>query len=120
MKPFNLQDALAGRPMVCDGAEVELVAYVPKARPGQQIVVLRGFEVLIFGLNGLSDTWPDIKLEINSVKSVVWINVYRDNRSGHVSSGAGNFTSEEAAALAGKNNGPDTTHLDTFAVTVTS
>ena len=41
MKPFDLEAALAGAPLITrDGATVKFIAYVPEAHEGQRVVVL--------------------------------------------------------------------------------
>ena len=41
MKPFNLQDAIAGKPIVTrEGKPVEFIAYVPKTDSDYKVIVL--------------------------------------------------------------------------------
>lgn len=43
MKPFNLQEAIAGKPIQTrDGCVLKFVAYVPEAREGYKVVILLG------------------------------------------------------------------------------
>ncbi len=83
MKPFNLEAAQAGAPiMTRDGRKAKFIAYVPELRPSRQVVIL------VAGLEALEAYYPDgsylsgntthaIDLSMAPVKKTVWVNFHR-------------------------------------------
>ena len=81
MKPFNLERALAGDPVVTrDGRDVVWLAYCEKARVYQLIVLVDGMaSVMVFSPNGKyyeTDDGSANDLFMKSVKRTVYVNVW--------------------------------------------
>lgn len=80
MKPFNLQEALAGKPVVTrDGRKISRVVHFPEASPGWRVVVLAGTGV--FGTTESGSYCVDVEsnshdLFMASEKKEGWVNVY--------------------------------------------
>jgi len=84
MKPFNLKDALAGKPVVNrDGTRVTQIAYFPAADPYPVYALLEGSEAVdsftelgnYFSQNQASG----VDLFMASTKKTGFVNIYREN-----------------------------------------
>ena len=84
MKPFNLEAAKAGQPVVTRaGKEVKFIAYIPEAKELDRVIVLNGVNVQAHKENGsyYSDQAPSqYDLFMKPVKRTVWVNLYRAGR----------------------------------------
>ena len=81
MKPFDLEAAKAGAPLVTrDGRPAKFIAHVAEAQPSQRLVVLIDGAVHTKFENGKYAGSPDIvsdnDLFMAPVKRTVWVNVY--------------------------------------------
>lgn len=81
MKPFDLEAAKAGAPIVTrDGRPAEFIAHVEEAHPGQRLVVLLDGDVRLKFENGKYASSPahvsDHDLFMAPVKRAVWVNLY--------------------------------------------
>ena len=80
MKPFNLEAAKAGAPMVTrDGQPVKFIAHVEEAHPTQRLLVLFGEDVYMTFEDGRrlgSGAESGFDLFMATVKRTVWVNVY--------------------------------------------
>jgi len=78
MKPFNLEDAKRGEPIVCrDGTPAKFIAHVPEANDGRRLIVLISNFIFTHFENGReypSDT--DRDLFMAPKKRTVWVNFY--------------------------------------------
>ena len=86
MKPFNLQAAKAGAPIVTrDGRPAKFIAHVAEAHPSQRLLVLIDGCVLAKFENGKYASSPahvsDNDLFMAPVKRTVWANVYGYGRA---------------------------------------
>ena len=95
MKPFDLEAAKRGEPIVCrDGTPAKFIAHVPDAHPTQRLVVL--VRDNIFGYlesgswTGVND--DDGDLFMAPKKRTVWVNFYHNNFATF-------FNSKEAADI---------------------
>ena len=82
MKPFNLEAAKAGAPIVTrDGRPAKFIAHVAEAHPNQRLLVLVDGDVHIRFDNGQfdssSDVMSDHDLFMAPVKRTVWVNLYK-------------------------------------------
>lgn len=80
MKPFDLQSAKAGAPIVTrDGREAKFVAHVPEANEGEKIVVLIGKSILMYSENGnyLVDCGSNCDLFMKPQKRTVYVNIVK-------------------------------------------
>ena len=84
MKPFNLEEAKAGKPLITrDGRDAKFIAHVPEAKESFRILFLTGenvFAVCESGLNSSFGVIDDIDLFMKTVKKTVYVNLYA---SGH-------------------------------------
>ena len=84
MKPFDLEAAKRGEPIVCrDGTPAKFIAHVPEAHPTQRLVVLIGENILGYLESG---SWTgvnedDTDLFMAPKKRTVWVNFYPSNRA---------------------------------------
>jgi hypothetical protein len=82
MKPFNLQEALAGKPVVTrDGREVTDVTYFSTLRNSTSFKlrgVLEGY-LRKFNDAGMYLTNKNLDLFMASTKKTGWVNIYREN-----------------------------------------
>lgn len=99
MKPFDLEAAKAGAPLVTrDGRPAKFIARVVEARPSQRLLVLIGGVVLSIFENGKYASSPsdvsDKDLFMAPKTRTVWLNLYNI----HPSRGRGYFypSQEEA------------------------
>ena len=81
MKPFNLEAAKAGAPLVtCNGRPAKFIAHVGEAQPSQRLVVLiDGGVYTKFESGGYSKNPAHVSsydLFMAPVKRTVWANVY--------------------------------------------
>ena len=79
MKPFSLEAAKRGEPIVCrDGTPAKFIAYVPEARPACRVVVLAGDFVVTEAVDGRR--WTDVESDTDVFmapkKRTIWINAY--------------------------------------------
>ena len=81
MKPFNLEAAKAGAPLVtCNGRPAKFIAHVAEAQPSQRLVVLiDGGVYTKFESGGYSKNPAHVSsydLFMAPVKRTVWVNLY--------------------------------------------
>ena len=81
MKPFNLEAAKAGAPLVTrDGRPAKFIAHVGEAQPSQRLVVLiDGGVYTKFESGGYSNSPAHVSpndLFMAPVKRTVWVNLY--------------------------------------------
>ena len=81
MKPFDLQAAKAGAPIVTrDGRPAKFIAHVAEAHPNQRLLVLVGGAVCRHFEEGRCMLNPDSEspydLFMAPVKRTVWVNLY--------------------------------------------
>ena len=86
MKPFDLEAAKAGAPLVTrDGRAAKFIAHVGEAYPSQRLLALVNGDVHIRFDNGQfgssSDGVSDNDLLMAPVKRTVWINLYERGQS---------------------------------------
>lgn len=117
MKPFNLQQALAGKPVVTrDGRPVPRLAHFPELRLVQ--VFIQGHpSVISFNEDGsyLTDSVAsEHDLFMASEKKTVWVN-FRKAEPGGIFVGIYTYTSKEAAESAA---GACVGHLGTYPVEI--
>lgn len=79
MKPFSLEAAKRGEPIVCrDGTPAKFIAHVPEARPAYRVVVL--VDDLVAGRAVDGRRWPDFECDTDifmaPVKRTVWVVLY--------------------------------------------
>jgi hypothetical protein len=89
MKPFDLEKAKAGVPLITrDGRPVVWGAYNPNAVPGEAIVGWVDGAMLTYYENGnyYSDTASENDLFIAPIKRTVWVVVYKLSKNGPVTS----------------------------------
>lgn len=107
MKPFNLEQAIAGSPIcLLDGEIVEFIAYVPKAKPNQRVVVRIGQNIHPYYSDGISEYCMQ-HLYMTSNKRTVWVNLYSKNQNEyktnwHDSEAHANFCAIEGKRLGNK------------------
>ena len=81
MKPFDLEAAKAGAPIVTrDGRPAKFIAHVAEAHPGQRLLVLVGGAVCKSFEDGrhlsISGGDSEYDLFLAPTKRTVWVNVY--------------------------------------------
>ena len=107
MKPFDLQKALAGEPVVTrDGRKVQRVAHLPEIKyPWSVVAVIEG-EMYTYNETGrcYADTIASADLFMAPTKRTVWVNLYRDH--------CAFWHDTKELALAGKSF--DAEHIGTF------
>lgn len=99
MKPFNLQEALAGKPVVDGyGSPVTELHYFATARGGQKLVAVVGGDADSFSDNGqfLEDRVSKNDLFMASEKKEGWVNIWRKS-DGSVITGYHIYNSEGSA-----------------------
>lgn len=97
MKPFSLEAAKRGEPIVCrDGTPAKFIAYVPEARPAYRVVVL--VDDLVAAKCADGRHWPDSDsnndIFMAPKKRTIWINAYWGGAT------VFSFATEEAADAA--------------------
>jgi hypothetical protein len=101
MKPFDLERAKAGDPIVTrDGREAKFIAYAPKAQLlNEQVVFLLDRRIKTTCPNGFSYPAHENKSDLFMApkKRTVWVNLYPDSQGTH-------WRTEEAANIAAGNN----------------
>ena len=80
MKPFHLQDAMSGAPVVTrDGTSARFIAHVPEAHKNSQVLFLVRDTVFAFATDGryhgMVEKSP-LDLFMAPKKRVVWVNIY--------------------------------------------
>lgn len=87
MKPFNLDDAIIGAPIVTrDGESARFIAYVPETMDNSQLIVLTKGKLRFYFANGsfLNDGIPSsFDLFMAPIKKTVWVNFYQEMRAGY-------------------------------------
>src|SRR6056297_3034805 len=80
MKPFNLEAAKRGEPIVCrDGTPAKFVAHVPEAKGSNKVIALADKLVFTCFENGSRSLFGDetsTDLFMAQKKRTVWINIY--------------------------------------------
>jgi hypothetical protein len=81
MKPFNLQEAIAGKPIQTrDGRVLKFVAHVPEAREGYKVIIMKGDGYIgCWREDGkyLKDEEGDGDIVMATVVKTYWGNVYK-------------------------------------------
>lgn len=89
MKPFNLEAAKAGKPLVTRGGSLaKLIAHVPEANEGTRVLALVGSEIVTYFETG--QYWNDSEttgrdLFMATEKKTVYVNLLQPGFAGHVS-----------------------------------
>ena len=82
MKPFNLQDAINGKPVITRARDsLTFGAYIPKARPYTLFMTSPDGDVFRYNENGRymgNDTGSEMDLFMAPIKRTVWVNLYED------------------------------------------
>jgi hypothetical protein len=80
MKPFNLEAAKRGDPLITRGGEtVKFICVEPDAHEDTRLLVLRNGRVLPLYVNGKYDEYDcDSDVFMAVKKKTVWVNIYRD------------------------------------------
>lgn len=85
MKPFDLNAAKAGAPIVTrDGTPAKYIAHVPEARQSSQVLCLVRDTVFAYAPNGDYDSLRGesmLDLYMASTKRTVWVNLYRSGEA---------------------------------------
>lgn len=77
-KPFDLEAAKAGKPMVTrDGKEAVFIAHVPEAMKWCHVIVRVGDTIYTFGIDGKVATNSELNLFMLAQKKTVFVNLYR-------------------------------------------
>ncbi|MNK14373.1 hypothetical protein D3C87_324900 [compost metagenome] len=79
MKPFDLEAAKRGDPLITRGGEVvKFIAHVPEAKEGYKVVALVEGIVRSFGKDGkwMEDDITHLDLFMAPKKKTVWVNFY--------------------------------------------
>jgi len=82
MKPFNLEAAMRGDPIVCrDGRLARFVAYVPDADETERLVVLVDGGIYVLHEDGqyVNGEISFCDLFMAPKKQTLWINIYPDS-----------------------------------------
>ena len=91
MKPFNLQAAIDGEPIVCrDGTRAEFIAHIPEADDSyERVVFFCDGSVWLCDESGRTvrdiDGECSTDLFMKSAKLVVWVNIYERTANKHFS-----------------------------------
>ncbi len=90
MKPFNLDDAKAGKPLITrDGRSARFIAHVPEANPDVSLIVqiVKRSCPLILTERGTTnweeDAPSDYDIFMAPVKVTRWVNFYADGAARH-------------------------------------
>lgn len=84
MKPFNLEEAKAGKP-VCnrDGNDVRIICFDSRNNSNNPIVALHTEEdieeIFFHDINGKSQYFSRFDLFMKSEKKEGWVNIYKDS-----------------------------------------
>lgn len=101
MKPFDLEAAKRGEPIVCrDGTPAKFIAHVPEAREVHRVIALRKGEIMMVFENGAYNrNGPEDQddLFMAPKKRTVWLNLYSNEA-------ARMHPTQRAADASGKNN----------------
>jgi len=79
MKPFNLEEAKAGKPLITrDGRDAKFIAHVPEAANFCKLIVLIDKEIFVFHQNGFysSCEGSNADLFMKTMKKTVYVNLY--------------------------------------------
>lgn len=89
MKPFNLEEALSGKPVVTEGGdEVIIAGYNPKMNPYDQVIGWVDNAAKSWNTKGkyykgvISNYDLFMKPETKTIKG--WMNIYNDNRTSKI------------------------------------
>ena len=99
LRPFNLEEAKAGKPIVCrDGEEANFLIHSDLLERNQRVVFARAGDVYACNENGKNklNSLPDrFDLFMAPEKRTVWVNFYPDECHGQA--GVSLFSSKEEA-----------------------
>lgn len=101
MKPFNLEEAKAGKP-VCnrDGNDVRIICFDKRSYRNYPIVALHTEgdieEMLLHNINGKSQCFSRFDLFMKSEKKEGWVNIYKGACNEHLCCNHIYSTKEEA------------------------
>jgi hypothetical protein len=78
MKPFDLEAAKAGKPLITrGGSKVQFIAVAPEAHEDTRLLVLRNGRVLPLYIDGTYDIFPtDSDVFMAPEEITVWLNCY--------------------------------------------
>jgi len=79
MKPFDLEAAKAGEPIICrDGTPAKFIAHVPEVRAEFRVIALVNKSIRIYYETGIhpSASHPHYDLVMAPTKRTVWVNFY--------------------------------------------
>lgn len=81
MKPFNLEAAKAGKPIVASGANypAHFVAHIPEAEWHSRVVIRVGGSVYVCDEQGRLEGEGDIYIFMVPTKRTVFVNLYRED-----------------------------------------
>jgi hypothetical protein len=100
MKPFDLERAKAGDPIVTrDGRKAKFIAHIPEADKQQRIIVLVGKDVYGVRESGKFKVFEsdNVDLFMASKKRTVWVNLYPDHWHASSDHWHASFDTEEEA-----------------------
>lgn len=82
MKPFNLQDAINGKPVITRaGDSLTFGAYIPQAKGYNLFMIIPEGDVARYNENGryiCNDIESGMDLFMAPIKRTVWVNLYED------------------------------------------
>lgn len=81
MKPFDLEAAKAGAPIITrNGSEAKFVAHVPEADHAQRVVILVGKSIHCYPENGIYFMSEETQFDLvmKPQKRTVWVNIVRN------------------------------------------
>jgi len=79
MKPFDLEAAMRGDPIVCrDGTSAKFIAHVPETNETSRILYLVSNDIKSAAENGMyyGRGWHKLDLFMSPKKRTVWVNFY--------------------------------------------
>lgn len=81
MKPFSLEAAKRGEPIVCrDGTPAKFIAYVPETSKDSRVVVLIKRVIYVIGEDGqcarMKNKTDPLDIFMAPIKRTVWVNLY--------------------------------------------
>lgn len=101
MKPFNLEEAKAGKP-ICnrDGNDVRIICFNKRSYRDYPIVALHTEgdieEMLLHNINGKSQCFSRFDLFMKSQKREGWVNIYKDSNGTYKNSILIHLSKEDA------------------------
>jgi len=99
MKPFNLEEAKAGKPLVTrDGRDAKFIAHVPESVDSSRVVIFLGNEIYVSYEDGSTYSKDESgrDLFMKTVKKTVYVNMWRND---DFSSSWGESETEEIAKI---------------------